>query len=347
MRCPVLRATADRSLGLRSKGAPNTNIALATLYDDLRQTKTRLKIPLSQMDLGALAVPMGTTNGTSNAVVFGIALMAFREKDLSVKLFPTPRPVTHHDMDAPPWWNVHKRKRLYIDGFVEKNPRALVPFVMDQRNSGETLRGWEDKFDDVYAYIESLRPPKYPYAIDPRKAEAGRQVFEAHCARCHGTYGENSTYPSKVVPLDVVGTDPVRLSALTPGDRRRYHESWFAHYATDDTVIEPKGYQAPPLDGVWASPPYFHNGSVPTLWGVLHPDQRPVVWRRSFDGYDRDKVGLQVESLTKIPKNVERPDQRRKYFDTRRFGKSNSGHNFPNELTDDEKAEVLEYLKTL
>ncbi|MGH7897951.1 MAG: hypothetical protein ACREQQ_08355, partial [Candidatus Binatia bacterium] len=40
------------------------------------------------------------------------------------------------------------------------------------------------------------------------------------------------------------------------------------------------GYTAQPLHGVWASGPYFHNGSVPTVWDVLKPSDRPNVWRR-------------------------------------------------------------------
>jgi mono/diheme cytochrome c family protein len=40
------------------------------------------------------------------------------------------------------------------------------------------------------------------------------------------------------------------------------------------------GYVTPPLHGVWASAPYFHNGSVPNVWSVLKPEDRPKVWRR-------------------------------------------------------------------
>ena len=42
------------------------------------------------------------------------------------------------------------------------------------------------------------------------------------------------------------------------------------------------GYVTPPLHGVWASAPYFHNGSVPTVWDVLKPADRPKVWRRQL-----------------------------------------------------------------
>jgi hypothetical protein len=46
------------------------------------------------------------------------------------------------------------------------------------------------------------------------------------------------------------------------------------------------GYVTPPLHGVWASAPYFHNGSVPTVWDVLKPSDRPAVWRRQRTATD-------------------------------------------------------------
>jgi len=49
---------------------------------------------------------------------------------------------------------------------------------------------------------------------------------------------------------------------------------------------------APPLDGVWASAPYFHNGSVPTVAGVLESGARPQYWTRSFDSKDYDPAAL-------------------------------------------------------
>jgi hypothetical protein len=104
---------------------------------------------------------------------------------------------------------------------------------------------------------------------------------------------------------------------------------------------------APPLDGVWATAPYLHNGSVPTLWHVLHPAERPVVWRRTPTGYDDARVGLEVEELADLPPGRLLPAVRRTYFDTRQPGKSAAGHDFPDVLTEAEKAAVLEYLKTL
>ena len=116
-------------------------------------------------------------------------------------------------------------------------------------------------------------------------------VFSQNCAECHGTYGPQGNYPNKIVSIEEVGTDPVRLNALSPQHRTAYGQSWFGNFGEHDVVADPGGYVAPPLDGIWASGPYFHNGSVPTLWHVLHSDQRPKVWSRSEDGYDCQKVG--------------------------------------------------------
>lgn len=333
--------------GKTIEGLPNAQLALETLYADIRRTKKRLKQPLSQMDVGSIAVPMGTTVGTSNAVIFGIALMSYRDKDLNLKPFRLPPKLVHHDMDSPAWWNVKHRERLYIDGFVERGHRALVPFVMDQRNSGKKMIGWEHDFKKIYAYILSLESPKYSGEIDRPLAEKGRVVFQNHCASCHGTYGKEPTYPSRIVPLKEIGTDPVRLSALSVEHRRGYHESWNANHGKDSTEFDPKGYQAPPLHGVWASAPYFHNGSVPTLWHVLNPKQRPTIWwRPDNDAYDHKKMGLAVESLEVLPKDL-RGDVRRKYFDTSVAGKSAAGHDYPSRLSEQEKQQLLEYLKTL
>ncbi len=104
---------------------------------------------------------------------------------------------------------------------------------------------------------------------------------------------------------------------------------------------------APPLDGIWASAPYLHNGSVPTLWHLLNPDKRPTVWRRTATELDSTRVGLTVEELESVPRDITSPSARRNYFDTGRFGKSAAGHEFPLELTPHERTAVLEYLKTL
>ena len=209
------------------------------------------------------------------------------------------------------------------------------------------MPSWEDEFREVYAWLESLEAPLYPFAVDAPLAKQGEAVFNNHCAGCHGTYGAEETYPNTIVSIEEVGTDPVRLGALSPEHRHGYGQTWFANYGEHETVDDPGGYVAPPLDGIWASGPYFHNGSVPTLWHVLHSDQRPTVWRRTENGYDQQKVGLEIATFDALPSDVKSGRERRKYFDTTKNGKSAAGHTFPDALSEDEKHAVLEYLKTL
>ncbi len=316
----------------------------------MRATKLLQGKKLSHMDLGSLAMPLSHTNGTTNAVMFGVALVAQRNPDLSLKALCRPPPMTHHDMDAPPWWHFKKKNHLYIDGFANKGPRPLMQFMLARENGPEKFREWEADFRDVYAYLESIEPPKYPYKIDRDLAAAGERVFNKHCAECHGTYDNDQakeTYPNRLVPIDEVATDRVRLDALSPAARTRYGATWFTHYGQKKIIEDPGGYVAPPLDGIWASAPYFHNGSVPTLWHVLHPDERPKIWKRTVNGYDQQRVGLEIENFDRLPPEVDSARALRWYFDTRSFGKSAAGHLFPNELNADEKRAVLEYLKTL
>ncbi len=334
--------------GQRIPGLPNANYLLQTLTEETRSVKLELEKPLSRMDLGSVFIPLGTTRGGTNAVMFGVALMAARDPELNVLPGLSAPKMTHHDMDPPPWWHFKKKTHIYIDGFAEKGHRGLMQFMLVKQNGPEKFREWEDDFRDVYAYLESLEPPEYPFPVDAPLAAQGERAFLQHCAECHGTYGEEESYPNRIVPIDEVMTDRVRLDALSAPARQRYGESWFGHFGKQDTRLDPGGYVAPPLDGVWASAPYLHNGSVPTLWHVLNPSERPAVWRRtSEDGYDEANVGLEISAHDRVPPTVLDPRERREFFDTSRFGKSAAGHLFPDALTPEEKRAVLEYLKTL
>lgn len=329
-------------------GLPNSQFALETLIDEIREAKLLQGEPPSRADLATLFLPMGTTRGTTNAIMFGVILMANRTPDLQVKPGLHVPKLLHHDMDAPPWWNVRKRSHLYLDGHAQKGHRGLMQFMLVKENGPEKFREWEADFRDVYAFIESVRPPRYPFAIDEARARRGERVFVDHCARCHGTYGEGGKYPEVNVPIEEIGTDRARYDSLTPEMRAMYGESWFADFGKQDTVENPAGYVAPPLDGIWASAPYLHNGSVPTLWHLLNSDERPVVWKRASTKYDAERMGLDCETWATLPEEATQSKAaRREYFDTRGLGKSAGGHRYPDELTATERREVLEYLKKL
>lgn len=333
-------------LGKTIPGLPNSHYGLHTLTADVTALKLRRGIKLGHMDLGAATIPLGTTHGTTNAVVFGVALLSKRDPELRVDLsLPTP-PLVHHDLDAPPLWHLKKKSRLYYDSFMPKNHRVLMQFIFIPKNDGPRIKSWEQPFADVLAWIEALEAPAYPFPVDKALAAQGEEIFAKSCAECHGTYGATETYPERVIPIDEIGTDRVRFDAIDADHRALMSKSWLVHYGQDQVVIDTKGYVAPPLDGIWATAPYLHNGSVPTLWHLLHPESRPAVWKRTEDGYDRARIGLEVETFDRLPTALGTRETRR-YFDTTKPGKSAAGHDYPAELTEDEKRAVLEYLKTL
>lgn len=126
-------------------------------------------------------------------------------------------------------------------------------------------------------------------------------------------------------------TSPVAAKAL----KHRYE-----FYRAPAASVELANYRARPLNGVAFTAPYGHNGSWPTLWDVLQtPDKRTkkfVVRPRSFD---TEKVGLDIRPARSGEKLFE--------LDTSTVANSNRGHNYGTSLSDTQKDDLLEYLKSL
>lgn len=99
------------------------------------------------------------------------------------------------------------------------------------------------------------------------------------------------------------------------------------------------GYKARPLSGVWATAPYLHNGSVPNLAELLlPPSMRSPTFYVGSREYDPKNVGFVT---TKSDRNTF-------LFDTRLPGNRNVGHVYGvDRLTPDQRAQLLEYLKSL
>jgi mono/diheme cytochrome c family protein len=232
-----------------------------------------------------------------------------------------------------------------------------MQFMMNPFNGPGVFQREEAAFADIRAFLLSLPAPKYPLPVDQPLADKGEQLFLKNCARCHGTYGAKPTYPNKIIPLDEIGTDPTRYHGISEEFGRYYNQSWFAQEKTgwlvDDYWARPSaGYQAPPLDGIWATAPYFHNGSVPTVYHVLNSKARPQLYTRSFrtdlDAYDAQKLGWKVIELGKRPDRSRMTSMEfRKIYDTTQSGRGNGGHTFGDRLSEDERMAVIEYLKTL
>src|SRR5262249_27457963 len=157
-----------------------------------------------------------------------------------------------------------KKKTMYHTGGGDtRSVRSLMQFMMSPLNFSSAFPKAEKDFKDIREYLLSLEAPKYPLAIDKKLAAKGATIFKDTCTRCHGTYGPKGNYPKKIIPLKETGTDRRRYDGITKKFADYYDKTWFAK---DYKALESDGYQAPPLDGVWATAPYLHNGSVPTVY---------------------------------------------------------------------------------
>lgn len=100
-------------------------------------------------------------------------------------------------------------------------------------------------------------------------------------------------------------------------------------------------YESRVLEGIWATAPYLHNGSVPTLADLLEPAANRPKKFKIGPNYDIDRLGLAKEQ-TKFGDQVLNSDP-----NDRNSGNSNCGHEYGTNLTPQEKKALLEYLKAL
>ncbi len=289
--------------------------------------------------------------GTNEAGTMAVFLLGYREPDLTLRASRLDLEL-HDDMceDTPAWWLLKKKKTMYYDGGGDqRSVRSLMQFMMSPLNFPGAFEKAEPDFKDIREFLLSIQSPKYPLPINTALVDQGETLFVANCVRCHGTYGEHWTYPNKIIPIEVIGTDRKRFDGLSRKFGEYYNQSWFAETYKSQP---PAGYQAPPLDGIWATAPYLHNGSVPTVYGVLNSKARPALYTRSFrtdlNVYDAADLGWKVELLDRAPDAATMsPFAMRKIYDTTKPGRSNAGHTYGDDLTDAERRAVIEYLKTL
>ncbi len=322
-------------------GLGNTTLDLKSLFDDLIRADGRPVPP-------PLFI-LNSSRGTVNAGQVAAVLLALRNPDLSMRKFPLPLGANLPELDVPAWWLLGRKQTMYYDGRTDaRSVRTNMQFLLGEKSLQE-LKDLEPTFRDIQAYLKSLKPPKYPFPIDAAKAARGESVFVKNCAKCHGTYGPDGHYPNTVVELKVIGTDPARAYGLSDRLVAHYNSTWLGEdFPADSPMV---GYQAPPLDGIWATAPYLHNGSVPTLALLLKSSDRPARFTRppstDFAYYDQVHVGWTFERVTEPPPPTLPAHDARFIYDTARFGLGNGGHTFGDKLGDAERSDVIEYLKTL
>jgi cytochrome c5 len=253
----------------------------------------------------------------------------------------------------PPWWRVKKKNALFYNGMARGDHRGTMALAtsicVDDLDRAAQV---DSQFRHIQAFISSIEAPRYPRKIDAALATQGERVFIETCAGCHGTYGEDEWYPNLLIPLDVIGTDEVvALGGVTfaPELVEWYNNSFYGQ-VTRMVPNDPfPGYMAPPLDGIWATAPFLHNGSVPTIEALLNSSIRPRYWKRvDFDSHNFDEEALGWPYVTVPYPQSAAPEEERKFiYDTTLWSQSNKGHTFGDHLTPRERRAVVEYLKTL
>jgi hypothetical protein len=217
-------------------------------------------------------------------------------------------------------------------------------------------------------------------------ADAGHAVFMETCARCHGEFRKTGAktyelvnFPNTLVDHDELGTDPLRITGvfdMSIEEKKRF---------LSGTVTTTNRYVAPPLVGIWARGPYLHNASVPTIYNLLKSSTRPRKYSMrpsSTDpaNYDQARIGWKYvdessKSHEEILEQMERepylrvfdPDWRSpEQWEALRqslaavshvqvdpskpelyTGMLNTGHTFGDDLTEEQRLSVLEFLKCL
>lgn len=311
---------------------------------------------------------------------------AYATKNSFYETHPRYNELNHFVADSKPmpWWNLKYKTRWLSDGSVISGNPIFTNFLWNELGRGTDLRELEDWMKQNTNQIETLttavfatEAPRYTDffsvdSIDLDQAKRGESLFRESCSKCHGTYEKawsqkNSSDLSKIeilattkviyhekTPVKDVGTDPQRYQAT------KYFASTFNSLAISKwmkTVIEPQvGYVPPPLVGIWARYPYFHNGSIPNLCALFAPErERPKIFimgpavNKDTD-FDQDCVGYPVGD--KIPRRWTLDLEAT--MDTRKQGLSNRGHrqmflnpNGSEKFTPSDKQDLIEFLKTL
>ena len=199
----------------------------------------------------------------------------------------------------------------------------------------------------------SYLPPPFPAAIDSARMRAGATLYGSRCASCHGVYGDGAprplvSFPNARIEQSAMGTDSARWAMV---DSALVGTLTRSAYGRHMRAQRTGGYVAPILSGLWATAPYLHNGSVPTLWQLLTPRERPARFLVGGHALDFAQVGIDgvrwTDDTWRYPAGYV-PWSIPELYDTHSAGLSNRGHERPSAgLSDAEKWALIEYLKTL
>jgi mono/diheme cytochrome c family protein len=282
--------------------------------------------------------------------------------------------VWEQDKRKAEWDGKHKQ---LINGGGQWN--GNIPIPMYRNLAAQLTLGLNDNDIRVAAFgvdlLDGLPASVYPFDVDVALAKKGEVLFTEHCADCHQPHN-GRVYSNLNVNLDrsYVVNWIIRKGGIdgfykqcSPETTIMLGEKQVQPCAEFDGVsLEGKkslimspnathhGYNARPLSGIWAQAPYLHTGSVPTMYHLLVPNERPNRFVKSRLDYDKKLLGFNWQG------EVSRAPSVHSYlFDTVSFPTfSKFGHD--SDITEDGKTyrldwsndkdgvwALIEYMKTL
>ena len=253
---------------------------------------------------------LNTSRGTNNAGKVAAVLLSLRNPDLSFRCSRAPgrqSPRDGHPALVAP-------EAQADDVLRRPHRRPLGPDQHAVHAGREDLRALQGARAGV-----PRRPglPPQPRAaqisIRDRRRESGarRVVFQETCTMPRDLRPDGQL-SQQDHPARKDRHRPARSYGLSDRLVAHYNSTWLgAEYPVQTKRI---GYQAPPLDGIWASAPYLHNGTVPTLHALLDSKTRPAGFTRppstDFAHYDTPRR-LEVHRSDRRRTGVDRQAARR------------------------------------
>ncbi|MET1411255.1 hypothetical protein ABVF61_03250 [Roseibium sp. HPY-6] len=255
---------------------------------------------------------------------------------------------------APPGSDLQSETRPeHLDNTHLKEMASVVAYftVPSMGVTAEVAEAHIEDAEVVLKWLTTYRPQPFPGQIDRTQLNLGQSVYAANCSRCHGVYNSSLETPELVsFPnwLGDVGTDRGLMELTDQSVADAVNAGRFGRYISAKST---GAYAAPPLTGIWASAPYLHNGSVPTLWHLMRPDRRPLKFVVGGHSLDMEKVGIRGRADGAggwVPQADHSPWALTEEIDVNAYGLGNQGHESEFDiLSEDEKDALLEYLKLL
>ncbi|MDX8392446.1 MAG: c-type cytochrome [Mariprofundaceae bacterium] len=282
--------------------------------------------------------------------------------------------VWEQDKRKAEWDNQHQ---TLINGGGQWN--GNIPIPMYRNLAAQLTLGLSGNDIRVAAFgvdlLDGLPATVYPFDVDAKMAKMGQKLFTNNCAQCHqphngkayanmGTNMDRTYVVNWLIRKGGIDSFSKECSPTTTVNMLGKDVQPCAEFdgvslqGKDDLIMSPNdqhhGYNARPLNGIWAQAPYLHNGSVPTMYHLLVPTERPDTFIKSRLDYDQKLMGFSWQSGTNTGHK-----QEGYLFDTTAFpALSHAGHDqdiqegthtYKLDWSDDKAGAkaIIEYLKTL